>query len=130
MELTKTYPPLLQPHVRPGICHSTVARIHKLSSEFEGNARGACQGMAVHGNCREVWKISHETFSLRNMHVPQNPFFSIFLSKGCTTNRLIEQPALADVLFQHNLNQGKVFLLPKLTQPFHSRVTTATWFFF
>lgn len=58
--------------------------------------------------------------------IPPNPFFSIFLSKACTTNSLIEQPALDDVLFQHDLNQGKVLLFTELTPPFHSRVTTAT----
>lgn len=128
VELTKMYPPL-RPHVHPGSCHSTVAHSHKPSSKFEGNVRVACQGIAVHGNCQEVWKISHEMFSPHNTYVPRNPFFSIFLSKGCTTNCLIEQPALADVLFQHDLNQGKVFLFAKLVQPFHSRVTTATCIF-
>lgn len=34
------------------------------------------------------------------------------------TNCLIEQPALADVLFQHDLNQSEVFLFAKLAQAF------------
>lgn len=57
---------------------------------------------------------------------PEILFLSVFLSKGCTTNCLIEQPAPADVLFQHDLKQGEGCLFAKLPPPFHSRVTTAT----
>lgn len=41
----------------------------------------------------------------------------------------MEQPALAEVLSQHNLNPGRAFLFAKLAQPFHRRVLTATCVF-
>jgi len=47
---------------------------------------------------RGLENFSLNVFSMQYIWSP-NPFFSIFLSKACTTNSLIEQPAPADVFF-------------------------------